>query len=86
MAARAAREIFLTLGLVASGLIALPALVYLVGQQLIGEYADGLTGLYAALSEALTAGNPYAWLLVLSPWLCFQLLRLLLVLRPRRRA
>jgi hypothetical protein len=84
-AARAAREALLALGLVAFGLILLPALVYLVGQQVVGEYPDGIGGLYAAVGDALMAGNPLAWILILSPYVTIQLLRLLLRLRPSRR-
>ena len=86
MVARLAREILLALALLAFGLIVLPALVYIVGQLIIGAYDDGLMGLYGAIAESLTAGNAFAWLLVLAPYLCIQLIRLLVFLRPARQA
>ena len=82
---KAAREILLALGLLAFGLIVLPALVYLVGQRVVGEYPDGLGGLYAALGDALITGNVFAWILVLSPYLCIVLIRLFLALREPRQ-
>jgi len=70
------------------GLAVLPALVYLVGQQLLGEYQpDATVGtFYGDLYGHLAALSPWAWLLVLGPWLAVQLLRLLwLPLRPLAR-
>ena len=80
-----AREALLALGLLAFGLIVLPALVYLVGQRVVGEYADGISGLYAAVGDALITGNAYAWVLVLSPNLCILLIRCIWWLRPSRQ-
>jgi len=80
-----AREVLLALGLTAFGLIVLPALIYAVGQRLVGEYADGIAGLYAAVGDALVSGNPFAWLLILSPYLCILLIRCILWLRPSRK-
>lgn len=61
------------------GLLILPALVYLVGQQLLGEYRPGATMLtfYADLYGQLAALSIWPWLLVLGPWLAVQVLRLL---------
>lgn len=72
------------------GLLGLPALVFMVGQVLLGEYRPGagMGTFYADLYGHLGALSPWAWLLVLGPWLAVQLLRLLwLPLRPllRRR-
>jgi hypothetical protein len=83
-APRTAREVLIALALLAFGLIALPALVYVVGQQVVGEYADGLGGLYTAIGAALASGNPFAWILVLSPLLTVQLLRIWVRLRRPR--
>ncbi len=83
---RPLRETLLALVLLAVGLFALPAAVYLVGQEIIGPYEAGLAGFYDAIGNALIAGNPYAWILVLSPYLSVQLLRLLLRLRRARRS
>jgi hypothetical protein len=82
--ARAARELLLALGLTAFGLIGLPLLVYLVGQQLVGEYPDGMAGFYSAIGDALVAGRGFAWVLILSPYLCVQLVRFCFWLRPSR--
>lgn len=73
------------------GLLALPALVYLVGQQLLGEYRPGanMGVFYADLYKHLGALSIWAWILVLGPWLAVQLLRLLwlpLGALTRRRA
>ena len=61
------------------GLLALPGLVYLVGQRLLGEYRPDATigTFYADLYGYLLAFSAWAWLLVLGPWLAVQFLRLL---------
>jgi hypothetical protein len=81
----AAREVFLALGLIACGLIVLPAIVYLVGTQVVGPYSAGISGFYGAIGDALATGRAFAWLLILSPYLCFLLLRTCLWLRPSRQ-
>lgn len=82
------REALLFLLLAGFGLLALPALVYLVGQVLLGEYLPGATmaTFYGDLYGHLAGLSPWPWLLVLGPWLAVQLLRLLwLPLRPLTR-
>jgi hypothetical protein len=61
------------------GLLVLPGLVYAVGAFLLGEYRPGATvgSFYADLYAALAEPSPWAWLLVLGPWLGIQWLRLL---------
>jgi len=76
--------LLIALALLAFGLIALPALVYVVGQQVVGEYADGIAGLYSAIAAALKSGNLYAWILVLSPLLTVQLMRFWVRLKRSR--
>ena len=73
------RELLLFACLAGFGLLALPALVYAVGVYLLGEYQAGATvgDFYAALYAELAAPAPWAWLLVLGPWLGIQWLRLL---------
>lgn len=68
------------------GLLLFPALVYLVGQLLLGEYRPdgGMGRFYADLFAALGSAGPWAWLLVLGPWLLVQVLRVLVA--PLRRA
>jgi len=82
---RTLKESLLALALLAFGLICLPALIYLVGQQIVGPYDDGMLGLYEAIGNALIAGNLFAWLLVFSPYLTIVLIRLGLWLRRQRR-
>ena len=71
------REIAIAAGLLAFGLIALPFAVYVVGQQMLGEY--GGDGGALALAESiwldLLAFRMPAWILVLSPYLTIQLAR-----------
>lgn len=61
------------------GLLVLPAVVYLVGQELLGEYRPGagVADFYKDLYSQLGALSLWAWVLVLGPWLAVQLLRLL---------
>jgi hypothetical protein len=61
------------------GLLVLPALVYLVGERLLGEYQPGATmgTFYADIYGQLATPSVWAWLLVLGPWLAILLLRLL---------
>ena len=54
--------------------------IYLTGQALLGDYTDsggGLAQLYGDILGDLVAGTPFAWLLILGPWLGVSLLRLL---------
>ena len=73
------REALLLATLGGVGLLALPALVYLVGQELLGEYRPGagMAVFYTDLYSQLGAFSIWAWVLVLGPWLAVQLLRLL---------
>jgi hypothetical protein len=84
-ALRLLREVVLILGLVAFGLFCLPAMIFFVGQQLVGDYEAGLGGLYEEIAFALVRGNGYAWLLILSPYFCVQLGRLWLWLHRQRK-
>ena len=61
------------------GLFVLPALVYLVGEQLLGEYRPdgGMGTFYADLYGHLARLTGLAWVLVLGPWFAILLLRLL---------
>ena len=82
---RTVKETLLALALLAFGLFCLPALIFLVGQQLVGEYENGLLGLYEAIADALIAGNGFAWTLIFSPYITVQLIRLSLWLRRQRQ-
>jgi hypothetical protein len=80
------KEVLITLALLAFGLLGLPALVYVVGERVVGPY-DGGAGLYdfyQGIGNALAEGKPGAWFLVLSPYLVIQLLRLTVWLQRRR--
>jgi len=83
-APRILKETLLLLALLVAGLLGLPALIYLVGQTLVGQYPGGLSAFYLALADALAAANPFAWLLVASPLLVWQLIRLWFRLGRRR--
>lgn len=70
--------------LLASGLFAVPAVVYLVGIKLLGPYGEG-TGLgafYAEFFADLASGTARAWSLVLGPLLTVSAVRLLFLKRP----
>ena len=79
------RELLLALWLVGFGLLALPPSVYWVGQQVVGEYTgeNGVWGLTLDLWSGVVSANPTALLLVLSPYLIIQTLRLSRRLRRR---
>jgi hypothetical protein len=82
---RTLRELLLAVLLLALGVIGLPALVFLVGQRILGDYEGGMTAFYQTIGDALTRGNPFAWLLILSPLIVIEFLRVCLWLRRRRR-
>ena len=81
---RTAKEALLALGALAFGLICVPALIFVVGQQLIGNYADGLLGFYEEIGAALAQGKWYAWMLLLWPYVTLSLLRFAFWLRRQR--
>ena len=71
------REVAIAAALLAFGLLALPFVVYVVGQQMLGEYGDGL-GPFALAENIwvdLLSFRLAAWVLVLSPYLTIQLAR-----------
>lgn len=71
------REAAIAAGLLAFGVLALPFAIYVVGQRLLGDYADGAGPLLLAENiwlDLLALRLP-AWLLVLSPYLLVQLAR-----------
>lgn len=78
-------EFLLDFGLLLFGAFALPYVVYLVGQQIVGEYEgeNGVETLYGDIFDALAAGSAATWLLVLSPFLLVLLVRLLIALLRR---
>mgnify|MGYP001547722470 FL=1 len=57
-----------------------PIAVFYTGQVLLGEYTDtgdGVRHLYASVFADLADGVPFAWALILGPWLGVLLLRVL---------
>lgn len=71
------RESVLFLWLILGGLFVLPALIYVIGKALFGEYGgSGFTAFYANFHSGLRDGETAVWFLVLSPYLVMQLLRL----------
>jgi len=65
------------LGLLFVGLVLLPIAIYLVGGEVFGEYGkQGFGGFYRALSGRVRDGDLVAIFLVLSPYLCWSILRL----------
>lgn len=61
------------------GLIVMPVAIYVVGQSLFGEYGGrGYGQFFGELSGRVRSGDGAAWFLVLSPYLGWQTLRLIL--------
>ena len=59
------------------GIIFIPAAAYIVGGVVFGDYAgDGFAGFFSSIGTKLLAGDGVAWLLVASPYLIVQCLRL----------
>lgn len=72
------REVAIGSGSLAFGLFVLPLAIYVVGQRLIGEYGEdlGMLDLAEAIWSDFLALRPTTWILVLSPYVIVQLLRL----------
>lgn len=81
------RELIVAGVLIAIGLLVLPVAVYLVGQEVVGDYESdaGLIGLLGQIWLDFVSLEPGAWLLVLSPYAIVQLLRFALLVKRRRR-
>ncbi len=78
-------ELILAAVLLVVGFGLMPLAVYLVGQQILGEYGGGLGAFYGDMYSALGRGERGAWLLLASPFLGIELLRLLILPLRRRR-
>lgn len=75
---RATKEIAFLAGLLFLGIVVLPIIVYQVGQTVFGAYAGaGFSDFFGTLSAKIRSGDGVAWLLVLSPYLGWQCLRLM---------
>jgi hypothetical protein len=72
------RELAIGAALLGFGLFLLPVAIYIVGSRIFGEYAPGAGGAFVLAEHLwldLVALRPFAWLLVLSPYLLVQLIR-----------
>jgi hypothetical protein len=88
MIVRWKKELILAAVLIGFGLLVLPYMIYFVGLQIVGTYEGegGALGLMLAIWAALGRGAWAAWMLVLSPYLVVQLLRVTIKIarwRPR---
>ena len=71
------REAMLFVGLLIFGIVFMPSAAYLIGQLVFGHYAgDGFSGFFSSIGAKLLAADRVAWLLVASPYLVLQCLRL----------
>ena len=73
------KEAVLAIGCIAVGLLILPALIYLVGIQILGTYGGGphIGSFYGDFLRNLGAGVVRTWFIVLAPYLLLSLLRLI---------
>ncbi|HUO67680.1 MAG TPA: hypothetical protein VMV37_09100 [Gammaproteobacteria bacterium] len=71
------REIAIAAALFAVGLLLLPVAIYWVGRQVAGEYGGGALALADQIWADLLQLDPAACLLVLSPYLLLQIVRLI---------
>ena len=78
MGLRWKKELAVAAILLVVGMLGLPLAIYAVGQQVIGPYGEegDVVDLIAEIWSALREGQWAAWLLVLSPYVVIQLLRL----------
>jgi hypothetical protein len=73
----AVKEAALFIGFLFVGVALLPIGIYLVGQQVFGQYAgSGYGDFLGELLSGVVAGQIVAWFLVLSPYVVWQLCRL----------
>ena len=71
------REIAIAAALFAVGLLMLPPAIYWIGRQVAGDYAGGPLAFADQIWADFVQLEPAAWLLVLSPYLLLQLVRLI---------
>ena len=74
----ARREAALFLGLLFLGFVIMPLAIFWVGQRVLGEFGGaGYAEFFGNLSGNIRGGDPVAWFFVLSPYLGWQILRLM---------
>lgn len=72
------KEAVLFIGLLFFGLVILPIAVWFVGNAVFGAYGGmGYMDFYGRLSGKIRHGDLVAWFLVLSPWMAWQIVRLM---------
>lgn len=72
------KELGLFIGLLFVGLVLMPVAIFWVGQNLFGTYGGhGYGDFFGTISEKIRGGDGVAWFLVLSPYLVWQCLRLM---------
>jgi len=73
----ALKEAALFFGLLFFGFVLMPIAIYLVGEELFGDYGGyGYADFFGTLSTKVRSGGFVAWFLVLSPYLAWQTFRL----------
>jgi hypothetical protein len=76
---RATKELAVFAGFLFLGLVVVPIIIFQVGQIVFGEYGGvGYGDFFGTLSAKIRSGDRVAWFLVLSPYLGWQCLRLLI--------
>lgn len=71
------KEALLLLILFVGGIVLMPAAIYFIGQMIFGSYGGGGFGdFFGAIGAKLLAADGVAWLLVASPYLILQCLRI----------
>ena len=76
----ASKEIALFTGLLFLGIIILPIMIYSVGQSVFGTYGGvGYADFFGTLGGKIRQGDVVAWFLILSPYLGWQCLRIMVV-------
>lgn len=72
------KELALLSGLLFFGLVLMPIAIYWLGDAIFGTYAGhGYGDFFGTLSAKLRSGDLVAWFLVGSPYLAWQVLRIL---------
>jgi hypothetical protein len=75
----ALKELALLLVLLFTGFVLVPIAIYLIGQNLLGQFGGyGYGDFFGDLSGKIRSGDATAWFFVLSPYLVWQTLRLTL--------
>ncbi len=71
------KEALLLLIVFAAGIMLMPVAIYIIGQMIFGNYGgDGFGGFFSAIARKLVTADGVAWLLVASPYLVLQCLRI----------